>query len=351
MAFITVLALAFGTCSVFQSIVEQERERTVAHFKKPGSIIRHEQWMKGERASGGDTAESPPPDVHAGAAAEALTPDEQCAKYTDVFEQLERAWAGRSGAADFRYSGRYSLGFGCDWPTATEVAFEQLVQANPALLESIRGLAELEGPICPFDLSKGLKSDAPYVRSLQECASILCCIAKAEARQGNLTQGIQDVLAALKFADSLASDPYWMSFSTHIQIYRVASEVFQDGCLSSDVPRELADELLARLRGAYHREAFADSMASFEYSVIQTLSDVRDLPMSEFQERYGGEGILDTAGIWGLRSPPAQLFLSINESHFGELCNRFVELASRPPYETRSLIDQIRREEEGGSFL
>jgi len=131
----------------------------------------------------------------------------------------------------------------------------------------------------------------------------------------------------------------------------MASKVFQDGCLSGDVPRELADELLARLRGAYHREAFADSVASFEYSVIQTLSDVRDLPMSEFQERYGGEGILDTAGIWGLRSPPAQLFLSINESHFGELCNRFVELANRPPYETRPLVDQIRREEEEGSFL
>jgi len=351
MAFITVLALAFGTCSVFQLITEQERERTVAHFKKPGSIIRHEQWMKGERPSGGDTAESPPPDVHAGAAAEALTPDEQCAKYTDVFEQLERAWAGRSDAADLRRSGLNSLGVGCDLPTATEVAFEQLVQANPALLQSIRALAELGGPICPLDLSKGLYSDAPYVRSLQECALILCCSAKAETRQGNLEQGIQDLLAALKFADTLACDPYWMSFSTHVRIYRVASRVLQDGCASGDVPRELADELLARLRGAYHREAFADSLASFEYSVMQMLSDVRESPVSEIQRRYDATGIVGVAGIWGLRSPPAQLFISINESHFVELCSRFVELASRPPYETRSLVDQIQREEEGGSLL
>ena len=145
MAFVTVLILALGTCSVFQLITDQERERTLASFKKPASIIRHEQWMKGERPPGGDTAESRPPDVDAGAADEELTPDEQCAKYTDVFEQLERAWAGLCDAAELRVAGRYSLGWGCDWPTARAAALAQFIQANPALLESIRGLAELEG--------------------------------------------------------------------------------------------------------------------------------------------------------------------------------------------------------------
>jgi len=328
---VAVLVLLFGLCSALQHWTDQGRSAAIARFRKPESIVWHEIGIRAKARQEKSDIHSPRPDVPAGAS-DTVAADK---KLGDLFKgrKSERSKPDPYVWIPLR-----------DWLPQMQVAFEKSVQEYQNRIPGIRAAADLFDDLPAISLSDDLHN----LRELEDFgrwALTLCFAARDEAREGDRGKGLQDLVLALKLADTMARRPHPESYEAHATIYQDVSTIYQETYARGDVSCEQASELLAHLAKAYHRDALADSLCCSVYSALELGSDMRERPLSEVG------GFVDKVAFLSARSPFLEPYLSINEVAFVETATRLAELVGHPPYDSKRSVDQIKAEIERGSVL
>lgn len=342
-----ILIVLTGLWLVVRASTERAREHAVTALKKPASLVRHEQWMQERDAERKSAPASVAKGEEKAAASGTMGVAARCAEYGRVLGLVDQVLSQLS--SEYKYMHFHPAG---EWSDELKAAVLQLIKENPTMLDEVRMLAGLEGPVTDTDYSKGtLRQDSTHLMRIQESAMLLCCAAEAEIKKGDVERGVHDLIAVAKLADTAAADPAWTAYYTQRRLIEDISDVVQENLASGDASPALLQDLLTHLDDAYHREALANSVSGFEYATEGTFEDLRSMPIAEFSKKYDVDNTAGKLAVWAGKTSLVRPLLDANEAMCADVAARVAGLSDKPPYESAQEFGRLVRECDHGSLF
>jgi len=201
------------------------------------------------------------------------------------------------------------------------------LRANPDLIEQIRQMAERGAPVYPIDLSRGAETELPHLGPIRDCAGWLRADAAVRVRQADYSEAVEDVMAGMRLGDALAPEPLVISQLVRIAVCGVMIDTIERYLIAGDLSSDHVQQLIYCIGRADNRDAFADAMATEAYMGSKFFADRRESAGGLFNMLY-------TSAI-------GRYWLNRDEELYFRTMNQMADVARRPYYEARPVLDDI----------
>jgi len=338
--FLVVMAAVAGFVAL-QMVSKARRSAAVARVGKPEAVRFYEALAArtGSTAATSDraTPEAAPSDGSP-SAAEIVSAAETLARYEAFWSRRYEALA---GSAEWGHLVRLVIDRPVrEWSEADRERLEELVEAHQDLIRELRELAELGGPVCPLDLSRGMEIELPHLAKLRDCARLLMADAQVKAASGDYSTAVADLAAGLHLVDALAPEPILLSQLIRMALCGVAMYSLQRTFAPGELPTASASQILRQLADMDHRDALAASLAGEMLFGLQFFSDLRaGSGASLLGEEDGAESVF--AEVYA--NPLARLWFNRDQATYVETMERYLEAVPLPYHEAKPLLDEIER--------
>ncbi len=246
------------------------------------------------------------------------------------------------------------------WTSEERAEVAKFMAAKMGLLDELRRLAEIGGPVQALDFSKGFHMELPHLAPLRFAARLLAADAALRASNGDYVGAVEDLTAAMKLANNVAQEPLLSSQLVRFAMDDIASSAIENVVTGGELSPELYRTLIAQAAAAAGREAFAQSFLGEATMGIDTFGRIRtgEYPLNEFRSFYhtespeGPQELVDAALSMLYTSPAGQPFMNLDEQTYTETMLQLSEAVQRPYYEAQPRIEALANETGGGlSFL
>jgi len=319
-----VIVAVVAVQTVFTMATERSRQATLARIKKPASLIAYEQLAA--HMSGADVPPSDTPPVFSlEDAADTI------AGYDRLFAHLD----------EIREQDDVPLYEDpSEWTESDEAEVAAFLRANQDLIEEIRRMAERGGPIVLLEISYPPDVDLEHLSRLRDCARWLRADAMIKAKEGNLSETVEDIVAQMNLGDAVGLEPLLLSQLVRIAISGLASDTIQRSLHGGDLSSDRIQELVDQLGQTYNRDAFADGMAG-EVMIARSL----------FTELREGGGPLGGFFNWLYTGPIGRPWFNKDEELYIDTMNQLAETNQRPRYEAAPVLDSMATDMQDISWI
>jgi len=319
-------------------VTEHGRERASAQLRKPESLETLERlarlrWERVEPLSEEDIAHL-----------------ERFHAYERLFARYESSEARRFDIAatkenpDKWWSSSEDV---CTWDEVTWECVQEYTALCEEYIPEVRRVAALGGPVAGFDAAQAAAMELHHTHSMRDLANMLRLHAIATARQSEMDEAVDDIIAGMRLADALACEPVLRSQSTRNYMYAILIDAIQQAFAPGDLPREQVMRLVEHLAGADHLEAFAEALAGQAIVDLTLFEQIRNetpwaVDQLEYCSRYRKWEPSPAKKL--LATLPARPVLNLNEAAYAEMMQRTVAAAQLPLADAVEEYGQIRRE-------
>lgn len=336
---VAVTAVAV-TATIGYLVTEEKRDAKVLKLRARTALAL-EPYMSQDDAAGtspeGKAAPDQPPTETPGAGS---LQEKRLARFEDVFRKRTAMQIDQSQVEAERI-----LAMKPEERTEADLdKIKDYLAASSGLIRELRELSESGGPVYELDFSKGYAMELPHLAHLRDCARLLAMDAEMQANAGRYDEAVQDLLAAMKLADALETEPIIIS-----QLVRIAMDGIVYGTVSASIPGEelppeAAREFIDYAVHANHREAFANSFNGEGFFGLQGFEEIRSGNINQFTDSSGPwNGLI--MRVYG--SPVARPWLNMDEAAYADIIGRMGEAAALPYYEANPVFDQMEADIEG----
>ena len=330
LASVALGVVAVGAMFAFQTGTSHQREAAEEAFRRtlPESVAKYIAPEADTPAANPPAAASDgeTPQVDTIAAFEAFWPQiRELTKEGSPWLELEKVWS--------------------EPPQDTEILAQihAFVEANQELIDEIKRLAELGGPVCDLDFSKGLEIELFHLAKLREMARVLHVESLALADQRDYAGAAENALLTMELADVLTGEPVLLSQLVRIAMCSIACSTARDALPPGACPPEALGPLLAYAGQAGNRQALADSLSGEGVLQLVNFDQIREdtgggtfaLPPGEVEDEVGA---LPFAIYF---SPLGTPWMNMDEATSIETIARLAEVSALPYYEAQPILAEI----------
>ena len=147
---------------------------------------------------------------------------------------------------------------------------EGLVVDHQGILNEVRELARLGGPVILLDNRQGLALELPHLAWMRAMARILSVSARARFYRGDTAAGLEDITRIFELADAIAPEYLLINQLVRIAVTGIAWHPVQFELNPVSLSQAQLDNLFARLRASSHRARFAECYVGEVLTVYNT---------------------------------------------------------------------------------
>lgn len=319
-----VIVFVVAVQMVFTMATERSRQATLARVKKPATVIAYEQLAA--HMSGADI---PPSDTAPAFSLEDAA--DTIAGYDRLFAHLDEI---REQDDLPSYEDPE------EWTESDEAAVAAFLRANQGLIEEIRRMAERGGPVALFEISYPPDVDIEHLAYLRDCARWLRADAVIKAREGDLSEAIEDIVAQMELGDAVGLEPLLISQLVRIAISGLASDTIQRAVHGRDLSSDQIQGLVDQLGQTHNRDTFADGISGEVMIGGSFFTGIRE-----------GSDPLGGWFNWLYTGPIGRPWFNKDEELYIDTMSQIAETNRRPYYEATPVFDNMATEIENISFL
>lgn len=232
-----------------------------------------------------------------------------------------------------------------EWTEADKRELAAFLAANRDLISELVRLAELGGPVYNVDYSKGFETELPHLAELRGAVRLLAADAVIKADQGNYAEAVRELVAGMKLADTISSEPILLSQLVRIAMDSIVYSAVAASMSGEDIPPDLIQDLIRYAGQAGRHDAFAASFAGEGWMGMDVFVRLRagQLPAGTIDQSANPiDGILmDLYGSVLLRP-----WLNRDQETYADIIARMHNASQRPYYDARPLLQEVDQDIE-----
>lgn len=213
------------------------------------------------------------------------------------------------------------------------------LDACRGLILELRRLAEAGGPAYALDWSKGWAMELPHLAPMRVGARLLAADAAVKARDGSLSEAVEDVAAITKLGNSLHNEPILISQLVRIAMASIGYAAVERNIQGEDLTPEQYRVLANAMANPGGREAFANSFTGEGMFGLSAFDSIRNGTFDAMGVRQNNGRERFLYNLYG--SAVARPWLNMDQEAYTEIISRVGDAVALPYYESRPLLDQI----------
>lgn len=329
-ALLGLFIVGFVAFVVFAVASERRREAAVASIVVPPEVTFHRQLVEALEA----------PDV---------TPSPELQPSMDSIRRWRSLFQRKAAEVDGEeWDAVLDVWYAADhWVDLTAADIERIgafLDAHRAFIVALLEVAAAGGPVEAIH-PHAREVDFEHLKSIRDCARLLHIEASFQARRGNNESAVDTCVAGLQLAEALASEPFWMAYSTKNPCINITLQAICESFPPGTLPSDGSARMINQAQSMTGRDSLVLSLQDSQRGRQQSLEELLNDGWAGRTTRIWNisrildDGILTGAMAVGYASPLGRPWLNRDVAQTLELYDRALEVALLPYYEAVERLD------------